>query len=228
MFRKIFAAWKSQGLMNQALDYTEHMFILVSKNFDIATEELVENLDIKRAKIYPTDQKINVYEQEVRRKVLEHLTINPKQDLSSSLILITVVKDLERIGDYVKNIIELSHHYPKKLPDNDYTKELVKIRNKISRILKDSLNVFKNADVNKAKKYYEYYREVTERTDSMIIHLLEEKRLGTREAIVYTLFARYLKRIAAHLANVLTTVINPFHLVGYKFENDEIAEEIEG
>ncbi|MBN1224171.1 MAG: hypothetical protein JXB23_13065 [Candidatus Aminicenantes bacterium] len=228
MFKKIFAIWKREGLLKQALECTERMFVLVSKNFDIATEELIENLDIKRAKIYSTDQKINIYEQEVRRKVLEHLTINPKQDLSSSLILITVVKDLERIGDYVKNIIELSHHYPKKLPVNDYSKELIAIRSKLGQILKDSLNVFKNADVTKAKEYYEYYREVTERTDSMIIHLLEENKLNTREAIVYTLFARYLKRIAAHLANVLTTVINPFHLVGYKFENNQITEEIEG
>lgn len=47
-----------------------------------------------------------------------------------------------------------------------------------------------------------------------------------REAIVYALFARYLKRIAAHLANILTTVINPFHLVGYGFEDNK-KEEIE-
>jgi len=227
MLKNIFAIWKKEGLLKQALEYTEQMFVLVSKNFDIATEELIENLDIKRAQIYCTDQKINHYEQEVRRKVLEHLTISPKQDLSSSLILITVVKDLERIGDYIKNIIELSHHYPKKLPENDYTRELIKIRTRMGQILKDSLNVFKNADAGKAKEYYEYYREVTERTDSMSIHLLEDDALKTREAIVYALFARYLKRIAAHMANVLTTIINPFHMVGYKFEGEEENEEIE-
>jgi phosphate uptake regulator len=226
MFKKIFAMWKSEGLLKQALEYTEQMFVLASKNFDIASEELIENLDIKRAKIYARDQKINECEQEVRRKLFEHLAINPKQDLSSSLILITVVKDLERIGDFVKNIIELSHHYPKKLPENDYTKELIDIRNKLSLILKDSLNVFQKGDIEKAKEYYKFYREVTETTDSIIIHLLEETALNVREAVVYTLFARYLKRISAHLANILTTIINPFHLVGYGFENAH--EEIQG
>ena len=226
MFKKIFAMWKSEGLLKQALEYTEKMFVLASKNFDIASEELIENLDIKRAKIYARDQKINECEQEVRRKLFEHLTINPKQDLSSSLILITVVKDLERIGDFVKNIIELSHHYPKKLPANDYTKELIDIRDKLSLILKDSLSVFQKGDVEKAKEYYKFYREVTETTDSIIIHLLEETTLNVREAVVYTLFARYLKRISAHLANILTTIINPFHLVGYAFENEN--EEIHG
>ena len=131
-----------------------------------------------------------------------------------------------RIGDFVKNIIELSHHYPKKLPANDYTKELIDIRDKLSLILKDSLSVFQKGDVEKAKEYYKFYREVTEATDSIIIHLLEETTLNVREAVVYTLFARYLKRISAHLANILTTIINPFHLVGYAFENEN--EEIHG
>jgi phosphate transport system protein len=226
MFKKIFAAWTREGLMKQALECTETMFKLASKNFDLATEELVENLDIRRANIYLTDQKINECERDVRRKVLEHLTINPKQDLSSSLILITVVKDLERIGDYVKNIVELAYHYPKKLPKNSYSTELIEISKKMSFVLKDSLKVFQQADVAKAKEYYKFYREVTEKTDSMIIHLLEEKKLNIREGVVYALFARYLKRISAHLANILTTVINPFHLVGYGYE-DSRSEEIE-
>ena len=226
MFKKIFAFWKREGLLNQALERTERMFKLVSENFDIAEEELIENLDVKRANIYVTDQKINECEKEVRRKVLEHLTINPKQDLSSSLILITVVKDLERIGDYVKNIVELAYHYPSKMEKNTYTEELIIISKKMSDVLKDSLRVFKEADVNKAKEYYKFYREVTKKTDAMTEKLLEETELKIREAIVYALFARYLKRIAAHLANILTTVINPFHLVGYGFEDNK-KEEIE-
>jgi len=224
MFKKIFAGWKREGLMKQALELTETMFKLVSKNFDIAAEELIENLDIRRANIYLTDQKINECEREVRRKVLEHLTINPRQDLSSSLILITVVKDLERIGDYVKNIVELAYHYPKKLPKNSYSSQLIGISGEMSVVLKESLNVFSQADVEKAKEYYRFYRKVTEKTDSMTIHLLEEKKLNIREGVVYALFARYLKRIAAHLANILTTIINPFHLVGYGYEDPKKQE----
>lgn len=226
MFKKIFAVWKREGLLNQALESTKRMFELASKNFDIATKQLIGPLDAKRANIYLTDQKINECEKEVRRMVLEHLTINPRQDLSYSLILITVVKDLERIGDYVKNIVELAYHHPKKLPENVYTKDLIEFSNRMSFILKDSQKVFMEADFKNAKEYYRFYREVTEKSDSMTEHLLEEKKLKVREAIVCALFARYLKRIAAHLANILTTVINPFHLVGYGFDAYK-KEEIE-
>jgi len=224
MFKNIFAIWTREGLLNQALKCTERMFKLASNNFDIATEELIENLDVKRANIYLIDQKINDCEKEVRRKVLEHLTINPRQDLSSSLILITVVKDLERIGDYVKNIVELAYHYPKKLTRDTYSSELIEISKKMSSILKDSKNVFMQAEVQKAKDYYKFYREVVKKTDSITEKLLEERKIKIREAVVYALFARYLKRIAAHLANILTTVINPFHLVGYGYEASKDEE----
>ena len=224
MFKKIFAVWRKEGLLNQALGQTERMFKLVSNNFDIAIEELTEKLDVKRANIYMTDRKINECEKDVRRKVLEHLTINPRQDLSSSLILITVVKDLERIGDFVKNIVELAYHYPGKMAKNDYTKELMNISTRMSSALKDSQRIFMQADIEKAKEYYKFYREVTEKTDRMIEQLLEERKLKVREAVVYALFSRYLKRISAHLANILTTVINPFHLVGYGFNESKNTE----
>lgn len=225
MFESIFKVWKKEGLLKQALDRTEKMFQLVSENFDIASNQLIGKLNAKQD-IYETDKQINEHEKEVRRKVLEHLSINPKQDLTSSLILITVVKDLERIGDYIKNIFELSYHYSKPLPANTYSEVLIGLKSQMSEVLKDSLRVFKSADKEKAKEYYKFYRKVTEKTDHLIEALLEEKEIRVREAVVYALFARYLKRIAAHLANVLTTVINPFHQVGYGFETYK-EEEIQ-
>jgi phosphate transport system protein len=225
MFKKIFTVWKREGLLKQALENIEEMFTMASINFDRATEELIENLNVKRAKIYMTDRKINECEKNVRRKVLEHLTINPKQDTTYSLIMITVAKDIERIGDYVKNIVELAHHHPKKMEKDGYTKELLEIRMKMSNILQNAHDVFEKGDVEKAKEYYKYYREVTEKTDGLIIQIMDSKDLSVRDAVVYALFSRYLKRISAHLANVLTTVINPFHEVGYGFgdiKNEEI------
>lgn len=226
MFKKVFSVWKREGLLRQSLDCIEEMFTMVSINFDNATEELIENLNVKRAKIYMTDQKINQGEKKVRRQVLEHLTINPKQDTTHALIMITVAKDIERIGDYVKNIVELAHHHPKKIEKDIYTKELLAIREKMSTILQNAHDVFEKGDVERAKDYYKYYREVTEKTDTLIIHIMDSKDLSVRDAVVYALFSRYLKRIAAHLANVLTTVINPFHEVGYGF-GDYKEEEIE-
>ncbi|MBN1272386.1 MAG: hypothetical protein JXB26_08950 [Candidatus Aminicenantes bacterium] len=226
MFKKIFAVWRRESLLNQALECTEKMFELAAENFRLAICGLTENLDTKKANIYMTDREINDCEKSVRRKVLEHLTINPKQDLSSSLILITVVKDLERIGDYEKNIVELSYHHPKTLPRNVYTTELIEISKCLTDILIDAKRIFMEADLEKAKSYYAYYREVTQKTDGITEKILEEKKISVREAVVAALFSRYLKRISAHLANILSTIINPFHLVGYGPDQQK-GEEIE-
>ena len=226
MFNKIFAVWKRESLLNQALECTEKMFKLAAENFRIATKGLIENLDTKKANIYMTDRQINDCEKSVRRKVLEHLTINPKQDLSSSLILITVVKDLERIGDYEKNIVELSYHHPKKLAHNIYTTELIDISKRLMDFLIDAKRIFMEGDLEAAKSYYTYYREVTQKTDGITEKIFEEKKLSVREAVVAALFSRYLKRISAHLANILSTVVNPFHLVGYGPDQSK-GEEIE-
>ncbi len=53
MFRKIFAVWKQEGLLKQALDSTENMFKLAAKNFDIATKQLIGPLDAKAGQYIP-------------------------------------------------------------------------------------------------------------------------------------------------------------------------------
>ena len=65
--------------------------------------------------IYEMDKKINHFERDVRRKIMTHLTVNPQQDLSSGLVLVSVVIDIERIGDYTKNIYDLAVNHPEKL-----------------------------------------------------------------------------------------------------------------
>ena len=40
--------------------------------------------------------------------------------------------------------------------------------------------------------------------------------LSRPDAATVALFARYLKRIAAHSRNVMTSLVNPFHRIGYR------------
>ena len=61
------------------------------------------------------DKKINEFERDVRRKVMTHLAVGGKEDIGSGLVLVSVVIDIERIGDYTKNIYDLALNHPKKL-----------------------------------------------------------------------------------------------------------------
>jgi hypothetical protein len=44
--------------------------------------------------------------------------------------------------------------------------------------------------------------------------------LSGPDAATVSLYARYLKRIAAHSRNVMTSIVNPFHRIGYREKPD--------
>ena len=53
--------------------------------------------------------------------------------------------------------------------------------------------------------------------DSMKAIILDEQsNLKTPSAVVFALNFRYLKRINAHLRNIVSSVINPYDRIGYK------------
>ena len=53
------------------------------------------------------DDVVDDGERMVRRTILQHLTVNPQQDLVASLILVSMVQDAERIGDFARGMAEL-------------------------------------------------------------------------------------------------------------------------
>jgi phosphate uptake regulator len=40
--------------------------------------------------------------------------------------------------------------------------------------------------------------------------------LNSSDATAVSLYARFLKRIASHSRNIVTSVVNPFHRIGYR------------
>ena len=116
MFKQIFNLFKSDSLYQQALEECYEML-------DIDLEMFQESINVLRNKddsessfdIAKTDVKINKFERSVRRKVMTHLAVSGNEDLGSGLILTSVVIDIERIGDYTKNIYDLSKFYSKRL-----------------------------------------------------------------------------------------------------------------
>ena len=109
MFKQIFKLFKSDTLYNQALNECYEMLDIDLEMFQESIHVL-RNQDDSKSKIdiAKTDIKINKFERSVRRKVMTHLAVSGTEDLGSGLILTSVVIDIERIGDYTKNIYDLS------------------------------------------------------------------------------------------------------------------------
>ena len=103
MLKEFFNLLKSDSLYEQALVESYEMLDIDLSMFTESVRSLrkSDSADIN-IDIYDMDKKINSFERDVRRKIMTHLTVNPQQDLSSGLVLVSVVIDIERIGDYTK------------------------------------------------------------------------------------------------------------------------------
>ena len=213
MFKDIFGMWKKQGLMGQALKNLEEMFKESESMFEKSTKALFNNDKID-VDIYEADKNLNKLEMETRRKILEHLSINPQQDIIASFIFVDVVRDLERIGDVSKAIIKLNEDYPEKFEPGEYTDVITSSKERIDAMFDLTPKAFMEADKDSAGKVESIYEdEIRVKLDKLVRKIMDDKEIDVKKAIAYTLTARYLRRISGHLANISSTVVSPFDRV---------------
>ena len=82
-----------------------------------------------RTRIYQDDVQVNKLEREIRKKVVAHLSIQGnRSDVPYSLLLMSLVKDVERLGDYAKNLAEVIDIRSAPLPKDAIVQELQEIR----------------------------------------------------------------------------------------------------
>ena len=103
MFRDIIYPQKKSTLIKNAIEEVKNMMEKVESMFNASFDYLFFGKEYSKD-LFKEDIDINTGERIVRRLVFEHLTYNPKQDLIPSLILISIIGDVERIGDYTKHI----------------------------------------------------------------------------------------------------------------------------
>ena len=219
MFKQIFELFQSDSLYEQALMECHEMLEIDRKMFNESVKTLRESdtADIP-IDIYAMDKKINEFERDVRRKVMTHLTVSGTKNLGSGLILVSVVVDIERIGDYTKNIYDLACEHPKRLQGGSYEEKLVNIENSTKNFLNSTIDVFKEQDIDSARKLMTDYKTDISQVSSEIVNGIvsgQNNDFSSEQAGSLCLYARYLKRIAAHSRNLVSSIVNPFERIGY-------------
>ena len=219
MFKQIFEIFKADSLYEQALSECHEMLDIDLTMFKESIKSLRESdsADIN-IDIFAMDKKINEFERDVRRKVMTHLAIGGKEDIGSGLILVSVVIDIERIGDYTKNIYDLAVNHPKKLNGGSLEDCIAEIEKTVLGLFEESINAFKNQDIEKARLLMGQYKknisnQADEITNEIVMGKISDLDIGSASAV--GLYARYLKRIAAHSRNIISSVVNPFERIGY-------------
>jgi len=173
-----------------------------------------------RSRIRAMDKDINRQQRDVRAKVFEHLTFSRGQDLLQGLELITAVIDLERIGDYTKNMSELVEMVPGELSFGEYESTYQEVEGLAIEMFDHCMTGFTKSDTEAARMVLERYSRLSMLCDSTLKELLsspkaqDEKLDKTLVGLI--LLMRYLKRVGAHLKNLASALTNPFHRIGFR------------
>jgi phosphate uptake regulator len=174
-----------------------------------------------RSHIYEQDVKVNKLERSIRKQVVAHLSLpGNRPDVPYCLLLMSLVKDIERIGDYAKNLSEIVDIHPGPLPDDELVKELGEIRRGVDEAFQSAAEIFATSDSERALEFIRQGRDIAHRCDSLIRRVARASYdAGTTSAVV--LGARYYKRIGGHVLNLLSSVVMPLHKIDY-YDEDEI------
>lgn len=221
MWSEIKKLWSSDNLLNEAWDLTYEAINIDAEMFDDAIEALWgENRTKVQKLIFKKDKLINKYERDIRRKVITHLTVQGHDSLAAGLVLSTVIVDVERIGDYIKNIVDLTVMHPGEIQGKKGKEKLHSIETAIQKMFKEAPECIESGDEEQALEIYSETREIGLVCDKEIENLIvnNKENLDTASVAVLVLYFRYLKRINAHLRNIISSVINPYDRIGFKPE----------
>jgi phosphate uptake regulator len=172
-----------------------------------------------RRKVKDIDKEINREQREVRRMVLEHLALSSGRDLLEGLRLVTVVIDIERIGDLSKNIEELFEMMPHGL----FFKEREAVFSEVESLAMDAFQntekAFEHDDEVAARAAIASYDKVARRCEEHLRAIMtdnSETSCIDRSDLGAVLLFRYMKRTCGHLKNIASAIINPFDRIGFR------------
>jgi phosphate transport system protein len=217
-FRELIELWRTDNLLTQALNDSYVMLDSTRDMFRASVRSLRSSDSGEMGfDIYKMDQQVNQYEREVRRKVLKHLAITGGLNIIPGLILTSIVIDVERIGDYTKNIKDLAVVHPKKLMCGKHEADIARLEPAVGALFDEIIPAVKTTDKEKARKIVADNWWILKKCDEILNSLIagEDSGMTPGDAVATGIYARYLKRIAAHLMNVATSVVNPFESIGF-------------
>jgi phosphate transport system protein len=219
MIKEILSVFKANTLMDRAFQRSYDMLDL-TYNMYLQAKEVLRNTEHTNLEVDLSDEdiEVNKYQREVRKDVFNHLVLTDGEQLSSGLVLISIVIDLERIGDYTKNIVEVAQNHPQRLHGGKFEDDLLRIEDGVDDNFKRTIEVFKTSDEDAGRELLKEYKWIPRLSDKSLMSLVQQAdpSITSGSAAALALYFRSLKRINAHLRNVTTSVVNPFHRIGYK------------
>jgi Na+/phosphate symporter len=189
--------------------------------FELAMSALLG--DAEAAEINPElrnmDQKVNQLERDIRRDLVVHASVLGAIETPSVLVFMSIVKDIERIGDYAKNLLDLGLDGANFATEPD-ADEWRRLAAEISEYMTDVGDVFRARDAERSRALLQTGGDLLGLFDDRVSALVRGEAEGA-QPVARALAHRYLKRVVAHLMNVLSAVVMPVDKLDYFDEDPE-------
>jgi len=189
--------------------------------FDLAMSALLGDVEARSVndELRTTDQKVNQAEREIRRELVVHASVFGAIEIPMVLVYMSIVKDVERVGDYAKNIIDVALDGVT-FAETDDAEEWRSLAGEISTFISEAADAFQARDGERSRTLLTQGDRMLDSFDTKVSALVKGDDQGP-QAVARALVLRYLKRVVAHLLNILTAVVMPIHRLDYFDEDPE-------
>ena len=189
------------------------------REVDLAMSVLFGDLAPEAAndELRSTDREVNQAEREIRRDLVVHASVFGSIEIPTVLLYMSIVKDIERVGDYAKNLIDLALDGVTlaDAPDLPHWRALGE---EVSAFIAESTQTFQERDTDRAHALLAQGDRLLDDFDDRVSALVKGVDHDP-SPVARALALRYLKRVIAHLVNVVTAVVMPLDRLDYFDEN---------
>ena len=213
MLKELLSKQKS-SLVYEALEEILKMLEGAERMFEIGCDFAARDEENARV-IARSDREINMGERMVRRLIFQHLTVNPKFDLPASLAILSIIHDVERLGDYAKSLFELNQWGDLCNEENAHRQRYAEIRKEVEPLFSLTKDALSNDDAETARKVMQKHEANKTLTDEFVADLVQDPNVGS-DSVLYALASRFLRRTSGHLSNVASSITNPLDRVSGK------------
>jgi PhoU domain len=181
------------------------------RSFDLATSALLGGVDPASVsdELWATDARINAAEQELRRELVVHVAVSGADDIGDVIGYTLLIKKVERIGDQAKNVWDLADEGASLAGAPDAA-EFLAIHHEVSAMFGEvaALLADPEHDPERLSAFQAKAHELRVAEEAHIRALMHSDEPG-RHAVPRAILHRYLKRIIANLAGIVTTAAEP-------------------
>ena len=210
----------SQGLARIAEQFGQ-MLAEGQSLFEEASRTFLEGRDPQAVSddLHARDRQINRLEQTIRRELVVHLTVGQGADAHECLRMMSLVKDAERVGDYAKNIFNLTVA-PPGFDQDPLHAVLAGLVPRLSGMFTRVRELYAAQDEEGARAYCEEADALRRELDGHVEALIKDPA-GCSHPVAAALLFRYDKRTLAHTSNVASAIYMPLDKLDYLDEDEQ-------